>query len=129
MLFSALYRKCMRAKLVKLLGALYSHTYYRVKLFNVSSSSFETTSGIQEGCLIYLFWFNFFKFEVMEDALNGLCIAGVELVTREKLCDLDYAGNFVCLFQSKEHAQYALNRIAGAVAPVRLVDSSLEFNI
>lgn len=42
---------------------------------------------------------------------------GVELADKEKLCNLDYADNPVCLLESAEHAQNALDRPVRTVAP------------
>ncbi|THD28033.1 Acyl-CoA:glycerol-3-phosphate acyltransferase [Fasciola hepatica] len=54
---------------------------------------------------------------MLENALRNLQDTGVELGNNEKLCDLDYADDLVCLFECTEHAQSALDRLAKAVAP------------
>lgn len=38
--------------------------------------------------------------EIMEDALGDLQGVGVELANDKRLCDLDYAENLMCLFES-----------------------------
>lgn len=42
--------------------------------------------------------------------MGGIQDIGAELVNGGKLCELDYADDFVCLFEFTEHVQRALDR-------------------
>ena len=55
--------------------------------------------------------------EVMRTALAEHETVGVDLVMSERLCDLEYADDVVCLFDTAESAQFILDRLARAVIP------------
>lgn len=79
-------------------------------------------------CLISPSLFNLFFDEVMEHAL-GLQVVVAVLVSGQKLCDIEYAGDLMCLFASGEHAQRALGRLGRVVAPFKMCFTPPESNV
>lgn len=63
---------------------------------------------------------------VLDDALVGLEKVVVELASGEKLFDRGYADDLVCLFQSTEHVQSALDKLSRSVSPIRHVYCTFE---
>lgn len=52
-----------------------------------------------------------------KDFLGDSHDADIELANSVNLGEIDYTDDFVCLFESAEHAQRALNKLARALAP------------
>ena len=116
-LFNVLERKGVPLKCVNILRALYAHTTEKVRVYGQLCQSFDTSSGLRQGCSISPFLFNFVMDEVMRTALAEHETAGVDLVMGERLCNLEYADDVVCLFDTAESAQLILDRLARAVIP------------
>ena len=55
--------------------------------------------------------------EILITALDGLQDVGVEIAQGDRICDLEYADDIVCLFESVDAAQAALNRLKESVLP------------
>ena len=79
--------------------------------------SFDASSSVRQGSPISPFLFNFVMDEVMRTALAEHEAVGVDLVMGERLCDLEYADDVVCLFDTAESAQLISDRLAKAVIP------------
>lgn len=115
-LLGTLHWKSTLERFDNLLWALYSHTDGCIKIYGELSSSLETTRGNQHWCPICPFLFDFANDDVMADTLGDLQYIIIELANVEKLCDLDYADDLLCLLKSTEHVQHALGRLT-RVAP------------
>lgn len=84
-LFGSPHRKSTPEKLANLFGTLYSHTCSRVRVRSQLSSSFETISGVQNGCPIFPLFFNFLSDKIMVNVFGGLQNVGVGLANDERL--------------------------------------------
>lgn len=69
-------------------------------------------SGARQGCPISLLLYNFIIDEVVQDVLRDLQEVDVELVSSEKLCDLDYAVDLRCLVEPTEYALSTLDNLS-----------------
>ena len=82
-LFSVLERKGVPLKCVNILRPLYAHTTGKVRVYGQISQSFDTSSGVRQGCLVSPFLFNFVVDEVLHTALKEHETVGVDLVMGE----------------------------------------------
>ena len=55
--------------------------------------------------------------EILHVALKDLHDVGVEIAPGDGLCDLEYADDIICLFESAESAQLVLDKLGEAVKP------------
>ena len=76
-----------------------AHTTGKVRVYGQLSQSFDTSSGVRQGCPISPFLFNFVMDEVMHNALAEHETVGVDLVMGERLCDLEYADDVYVPFR------------------------------
>ena len=104
-------------KYISILGTLYAYTAGKVRVYGQLSQSFDTPSGVRQGCPISPFLFNFVMDGVMRNVLAKHETVEVDLVMGERLCDLEYADDVVCLLDTAESAQLILDRLARAVIP------------
>ena len=116
-LFQTLCRRGLPDKYVNILKSLYSHTTGSVRAYGRCSKTFDTKSGVRQGCPLSPFLFNFIIDEIMEDCVTRSPSSGIELGSFEDLVDLDYADDIVMLFDSSEKAQHMLNTVSGSILP------------
>lgn len=109
-------KKGVSDKCVTILKNLYSHTSGKVKAYRTFSASFAITSGVHQGCLISPFLFNFAIEDVVQRALENPQNCGIELLTGDRVTDLDYADYIALLGDDPQALQSALNRKAMATS-------------
>ena len=90
---------------------LHRHTTGKVRVYGTLSQEFAVTSGVRQGCPLSPFLFNFAIEEILENALNDLDTAGIELLPGNRLKHLDYADDIALLGDDPQVMQQALDRL------------------
>ena len=87
----------MPGKYVNLFKALYSTTTGQVRAYGSLSPQFDISSGVRQGCPASPFLFNFVIDAILQNALNGSHLEGVELLPGSRITDLEYADDIALL--------------------------------
>ena len=149
-LFNLLLTQGVPEKYVNILISMYAHTSGKVRAYGQLSRTFNTTSGVGQGCPISLFLFKFFINDIIHRAMDKRIISGINVLEKGNSSDLEYADDIVCSFDSFEEAQATLNDLnvaagryglrfaqskckvmltdwTGSIIPLALSDEKLDF--
>ena len=88
---------------------MYAHTSGKVRAYGQLSRTFNTTSGVRQGCPISPFLFNFVIDDILHRTIDKRIISGINVLETGNFFDLEYADDIVCSFDSFEEAQATLN--------------------
>ena len=129
---------------------MYAHTSGKVRAYGQLSRTFNTTSGVRQGCPISPFLFNFVIDDILHRTMDKRIISGINVLETGNFLDLEYADDIVCSFDSFEEAQATLNDLSvaagryglsfapskckvmltdwtGSITPLTLSDEELDF--
>ncbi|CAH8485715.1 unnamed protein product [Schistosoma margrebowiei] len=104
-LWQCLSLKGVPQKYINLIKALYSNTTSRVRAYGELSSSFATSSGVRQGCLLSPFLFNFIIDLLMEITFSSTEFSGIDLLPGGPLIDLEYADDIVLFGEDSDKMQ------------------------
>ncbi|KAH9590700.1 Zinc finger protein aebp2, variant 2 [Schistosoma haematobium] len=114
-LWDCLLKKGVPKKFINILKALYTNTSGRVRAYNYLPPLFHSSGGVRQGCTISPFLFNFAIDDIVETALMNVSNGGADLLSGERLLDLEYADDIVLLRDNTQGMQSALNQLAISV--------------
>ena len=97
------------AKYANALKSRYAHTSRKIRAYGQLSRTFNTTSGVRQGCLISSFLFNFVIDDILHQTMDERLISGINVLEKGNSFDLEYADDIACSFDSLEEAQATLN--------------------
>ena len=76
-LFNLLLTQGVPAKYVNILKSMYAHTSGKVRAYGQLSRTFNTTSGVRQGCPISPFLFNFVIDDILHRTMDKRIISGI----------------------------------------------------
>ena len=94
---------------------MYAHTSEKIRAFGQLSRTFNTTSGVRQGCTISPLLFNFVIDDILHRTMDKRIISGINVLETGNSSDLEYADDILCLFDSFEEAQATSNDVNVAV--------------
>ncbi|CAH8499031.1 unnamed protein product [Schistosoma haematobium] len=110
-LWDCLLKKSVPEKFINILKALYTNTSGRERAYNHLSPLFYSSSGVRQGCPISPFLFNFAIDDILEKALVDVSSGGVDLLSGERLINLEYMDDIALLCDNAQSMQSALNQL------------------
>ena len=104
-LFNLLPTQGVPAKYVNILKSVYAHISGKLRAYGKLSRTFNSTSGVRQGCPISPFLFNFIIGDILHRTMNKRIISGINVLETGNSFDLKYADDIVFFYDSYEEAQ------------------------